>query len=249
MSEIRERSFEWRASSTAEGDGLTLEGYAAVFDQWTEIEDWDGRYLESLARGAFRKTLRERKDRVLLQYDHGHHPVLGSIPLGSIEQLKEDAHGLFVRARLHDNWMTQPVRDGISSGAIQDMSFRFRVIGEQVEKATKANQLDRRTITEVALFELGPVAFGAYAGTDVGLRAWADAAPVELRAALLDGRADTMTVDSTPTPAGSTTGDETGAADRDEPAMQVTRQERRRWAAVLRGVNHEQAGAPAERAA
>lgn len=273
--QLCDRSFDWRASAPDDGgDGLTLEGYAAVFDQWTQIEDWEGVYMESLARGAFKKTLRERRDRVLLQYDHGHHPVLGSIPIGHIEMLREDDHGLYVRARLHDNWMTQPVRDAVASGAVSGMSFRFKPIAEKIEQPAKAKDLPKRTLTEVALFELGPVAFPAYSGTEVGLRAWADAAPTELRSALLnqlpldppeapvlelvavDGvdaddeqRGDTMTDESTPDPAGTSTGDLDGAADRDEPVIRATRLERRQMAAFLSGVIHESPGPAASAAA
>lgn len=254
---IAERRFEWRATADP-GDGLTLEGYAAVFDQWTQIDDWDGTYLESIARGAFRKTLRERKDRVVLQYDHGHHPLIGSLPIGQIDALREDDHGLHVKARLHENWLTQPLRDAITSGSISGMSFRFRPIAHREEPA-KGKTLPKRTITEVALYELGPVAFPAYEGTSVGLRAWANAAPAEFRSALLVGEEgpelvvpmvlpagqtkstltfaipDTMTNERTLTPAGTTTGDEDRAAAEDEPAK-ATRQERRQMATLLCGV-------------
>jgi HK97 family phage prohead protease len=238
MSDYCERSFEWRAAADA-GDGLTLEGYAAVFDEWTEVNDWDGPFMESISRGAFRKTLRERKDRVVLQYDHGHHPLIGSLPVGQIETLREDAHGLYVKARLHDNWLTEPLRDAISSGAVSGMSFRFKPIAEKNEQPTKPNQLPKRTLTEVALYELGPVAFPAYSGTSVGLRAWADAAPAEFRSAfeeVLDAteRADMIPDERTPASAGTTTEDRAAAIE-DEP-VKATRQERRQKAALLAGV-------------
>jgi HK97 family phage prohead protease len=236
--DLCERSFEWRAAPDGAGDGLTLEGYAAVFDQPTEINDFDGRYLESIAPGAFRKTLRERKDRVLLQYDHGHHPLIGSLPVGQIETLREDAHGLYVKARLHDNWLTEPLRDAITSGAVKGMSFRFKPIAEKNEQPTKANQLPRRTLTEVALMELGPVAWPAYQGTSVGLRAWADAAPAEFRSAfeVHDDNADGDIVDDERTPASAgTTTEDRAAAIEDEP-VKATRQERRQKAALLAGV-------------
>lgn len=258
MSDFCDRSFEWRASTSDDSDGLTLEGYAAVFDQWTEINDFEGRYLESISRGAFRKTLRERKDRVVLQYDHGQHPLLGSLPVGQIESLREDAHGLYVKARLHDNWMTQPLRDGIASGAVKDMSFRFRPLKERIEDPKTAKDIPKRTLTEVALFELGPVAFGAYEGTSVGLRAWADVAPAEFRSAFLvdeDGAdegddtvvelaeraAATLDDQSTSASAGcESTEDPTEAAAEVEPAR-TTRQDRRHMAAVLRGMQNADA--------
>ncbi|MBM4569313.1 HK97 family phage prohead protease, partial [Rhodococcus hoagii] len=50
------RSVEFRANASAgDGDGRTLEGYAAVFDQDTEINSWEGRFTERIAKGAFKK--------------------------------------------------------------------------------------------------------------------------------------------------------------------------------------------------
>ena len=67
------------------GDGLTLEGYAAVFDSPTRIDSWEGQFDEVIQRGAFKKTLRERTP--VLQFDHGQHPLIGSIPLGTIQSV------------------------------------------------------------------------------------------------------------------------------------------------------------------
>lgn len=160
------RCVEFRADSPG-GDGLTLEGYAAVFDQWAEINDWDGVFREQIARGAFRKTIKERTP--VLQFDHGRHPLVGSIPLGTIQRLSEDDHGLHVQARLSDNWLVEPVRDAIRDGAISGMSFRFEVIQDKIRRDTE-DRVPERTITEVKLHELGPVVFPAYDTTEVGVR-------------------------------------------------------------------------------
>lgn len=148
------------------GDGFTLEGYAAVFDTPTRIDSWEGRFDEVIARGAFGKTISER--RPVLQFDHGRDVATGSVPIGAIEELREDDHGLFVRARLHDNARVEPIRQAIASGAIDGMSFRFRVTREEWDESTDTPQ---RTIREVDLYELGPVVFPAYAATSVGVRA------------------------------------------------------------------------------
>lgn len=159
------RTFEFR--STAGGDGLTLDGYAAVFDTPTLIDSWEGKFTEQLKRGAFKKTLAERTP--VLQFDHGAHPMIGSIPLGTFTSLTEDARGLKVQARLSDNWLVQPVRDAIRDGAITGMSIRFRVIQDKWTKPTDGSTLSR-SITEVALLEAGPVVFPAYDTTSVGVR-------------------------------------------------------------------------------
>ena len=65
-------------------------------------------------------------------WDHGQHPLIGSIPIGSVESIREDSHptlapegGAHIVARLHDNWLIEPVRDAIKSGSVDGMSFRF----------------------------------------------------------------------------------------------------------------------------
>ena len=147
-------------------DGLTLEGYAAVFNEWTDIVDYDGVFREQIAPGAFKRTLGMRMP--VLQFDHGQHPLIGSIPLGRINSITEDGHGLRVRARLSDNWMVEPVRDAIRDGAITGMSFRFRVLDDAWSRTRDG--LAERTIREVELYEVGPVVFPAYNQTSVGVR-------------------------------------------------------------------------------
>lgn len=151
--------------SDEDGDGLTLEGYAAVFDSSTLIDSWEGTFTESIQRGAFAKTISERTP--VLQFDHGTHPLIGSIPLGVIRTIREDDHGLFVRARLSDNWLIEPVRDAIRDGAVNGMSFRFRVIQD---RWNHEDEPPHRTLVEVSAPELGPVVFPAYEDTDAGVR-------------------------------------------------------------------------------
>ena len=157
------RSVEFRAEPSS--DGLTLDGYGAVFGEWTEIHDRSGAFMEQIAPGAFKRTIGQRMP--VLQFDHGAHPLIGSIPLGRITSIIEDSHGLRVKARLSDNWLVEPVRDAIRDGAVSGMSFRFRVVSDQWEQRDGA---DYRTITEVELYEVGPVVFPAYEATTVGVR-------------------------------------------------------------------------------
>lgn len=159
----RAAAFELRSGDT--GDGFTLEGYGAVFSEVTRIDSWEGLFDEKIARGAFAKTISERKP--VLQFDHGHDAATGSVPIGAIEELREDKHGLFVRAKMHDNARVEPIRQAIASGAIDGMSFRFRVIREEWDES---GDIPMRTINEVELFELGPVVFPAYEATTVGVR-------------------------------------------------------------------------------
>jgi HK97 family phage prohead protease len=188
----REVSFRASTSDGGDGDGLTLDGYAAGFGQATRIDSWEGMFDETFARGSFRKTLRERSP--LMQYDHGRHPLIGSIPIGRYDSLTEDEQGLHVVGRLTDNWLIQPVRDAIADGGVTGMSIRFEVVKDEWRdakgKVVKAEELmdllwqpgDRgplqRTVKEAKLLEAGPVAWPAYPQTSVGVRAQAEAAAI-----------------------------------------------------------------------
>lgn len=176
--DVRERTASFTVTRQADGDGLSLEGYAAVFNQPTRIHDLFGEFDEVIAPGAFRRTIGQKgASGIRLQFDHGHHPLIGSIPLGSIDELQEDSRGLHVRASLTDNWLVQPVRDAIRDGAVDGMSFRFRVVREETDESVEP---ELRTVKEVELFELGPVVWPAYEQTTVGVRSR------ELVAALMD---------------------------------------------------------------
>lgn len=181
------RSVPFRIRSTEDaGDGLTIDGYAAVFGQTTQIDSWEGTFQEQFRMGAFRKSLRERTP--LMQYDHGMHPLIGSIPIGRYDTLTEETQGLHVQGRLTDNWLIQPVRDAIRDGGITGMSIRFSVVRDEWtdtngKKITDPQELaellwapgDRgpiqRTVIEARLLEAGPVAWPAYEQTSVDVRA------------------------------------------------------------------------------
>jgi len=199
----------------AGGDGFTLEGYAAVFNAPTRVDSWEGTFDEEVHAGAFRKTIGERTP--VMQFDHGHDIATGSVPIAAIEELSEDDHGLFVRARMFENDRVEPIREAIAAGAIDGMSFKFRVTREQWFE--RDDDYDLRTIKEVELFELGPVVFPAYEATSVGVRSLlADLTPEQQHRLLDDlGRLDAAhrgtSGDATPTPPDAGTSGSNGGAD------------------------------------
>lgn len=188
---IRECPFETRAESETDGqgDGFTISGHGAVFNTRTTINSWEGQFQEEIHPGAFKRTLRNQVP--MMQYDHGNHPLIGSIPLGVWSRAEEDELGVYVEGRITDNWLMQPVRDAIENKGIKGMSFRFSVVREvwvdqagtrikdqDVEMALWAP--DRlgyevslplvRQLKEVRAPEIGPVAWPQYTETDVGVR-------------------------------------------------------------------------------
>ena len=161
------RSVDFRMVENS--DGQTLEGYAAVFDSPTVINGWEGHFVEVIERGAFARTVRNNPKPVM-QFDHGTHPMVGGLPIGTIQELREDEEGLFVRAKLHDNWLIEPVRDAIREGSLTGMSFKFTIPEGGVTVTRGEDDIEIHTLTDLNLHELGPVVWPAYKETSVGVR-------------------------------------------------------------------------------
>ncbi|GFG83382.1 HK97 family phage prohead protease [Mycolicibacter algericus] len=188
-----------RADGDINGDGRTFRGYGAVFNSPTRIDSWEGRFDEQFAPSAFRKTIRENTPK--FQFDHGRHPLIGSVPIGVITSIAEDERGLDVQARLGQHLFIDFIQEALSTGAINGMSIRFSVVREEWRDATgsvvPADEVDERlwngrrgddepllrTILEAKLTEVGPVVWPAYTDTTAGVRS---AEPVTIDPARLD---------------------------------------------------------------
>lgn len=161
------------------GDGNAMIGYPVVFNEWAEITSFDGAFLERVDRRALNRTLNDRGDRVKVQFDHGMHPQIGSLPLGKPSVMKPDERGMFVEVPLSDTAYNRDIiKPLLRDGAIDGMSFRFQVMKDEWDEEPQRSDhnpdgLPERTITEVRLFEFGPVTFPAYEATQVGIRSQA----------------------------------------------------------------------------
>lgn len=149
-SEVRTNQIELRAI----GDGMTFEGYAAVFNSQSE----DLGFRELIKPGAFRKSLRGRH-RMMLLWNHDASQPLASTRNGSLK-LTEDDRGLKVSAQLPDTTLGRDIAELVRTGVIDAMSFGF-----QVKKDSWSADGQTRTLEEIALHEVSLVSFPAYEGT------------------------------------------------------------------------------------
>jgi HK97 family phage prohead protease len=178
-------------------DGFTLDGYGAVFNTDTVINSWEGKFRERIAPGAMKKSFRENPP--IIQFDHGHHSLIGSIPVAELTSISEDSDpvlapdgGAHVIGRMFDNWLVEPLRDAIRAQAIKGMSFRFEVVREEWRTAegkivkdedelyglleqtwfrdVPPEELLTRTLKELKVPEVGPVVWPAYVETSVSVR-------------------------------------------------------------------------------
>lgn len=175
---------EFRA--TANGDTLTFEGYASVTD--TPYDVYGGApygWTETIARGAFKKTLKEGADIAFLINHEG--MTLARTKSGTL-RVNEDAKGEHVLADLDARM--GPVRDlsiAGERGDVDEMSIGFRVVRDAWfdERGEPSNNMEgtRREIREINQDkgDVSAVNYGASPTTSGGFRS-VDIALAELRA-------------------------------------------------------------------
>jgi HK97 family phage prohead protease len=150
-----------------------------VFDQWTTIDSiYEGRFIERIAEGAFKKTISENRAEMRMLFQHGRDPQIGDKPLAPIEELGEDQAGGFYAGQMLDTSYNRDLIPGLEAG-LYGSSFRFAVTKEEFDRkprksAHNPEALPERTIREVRLMEFGPVTFPAYAGASAGIRSLTD---------------------------------------------------------------------------
>jgi HK97 family phage prohead protease len=139
--------------------GRRLEGYAATFGAAAEI---GGRFVETIARGAFAATLRRRAD-VLALVDHDRARVLARTRSGTL-RLAEDTRGLAFDLDVPDTSAGRDVLALAERGDLGGMSFGFTAVDEHLDG-------DRRELRAVELHEISVVlAWPAYGGTVIQAR-------------------------------------------------------------------------------
>lgn len=160
------RSVALPVEHRADGDKMTVAGYAATFGETADI---GGYFREVIAPGAFTNTLNTADVRAY--YGHDRQRLLGRSSAGTL-RLKEDAKGLAVEIDLPDTTDGRDVRELIARGDITGMSFGFIVTHDEWDMT---GTVDTRTIHEVELLEVSVVSEPAYEGTSIALRSRDDA--------------------------------------------------------------------------
>lgn len=166
-----ERRFSQRAVPRLEtregGDKPVIRGYAAVFYDGTpdtEYELWDGA-RERIMPWAFKESLRGSDD-VVAQFNHDANHVLGRRSASTL-RLWTDDRGLLYEVDPPDTTLGRDVVELLRRGDVRGSSFMFQV---RQEKWIHGDKTDVRELHELALFDVGPVTFPAYAATTAGVR-------------------------------------------------------------------------------
>lgn len=144
-----------------EGKPNVVEGYAAVFNDETEI---GGQFVERVAPGAFDGA--DMSNTVAL-FNHNIDQPLARVGRGLL--LEVDERGLKYRFELGNQSYAKDLAENIRMGNVSTSSFGFTVRDDEWER--RDDGLNLRTIKEVGLlFDVSPTTQGAYPTTEVGLR-------------------------------------------------------------------------------
>ena len=186
MSESKEtRYFELRAEAAIDSEDLVFTGYASVFNSPYSVADSRGVYNEIVNPGAFSKTLNEQDDvKFLINHD--------GIPLartksGTLE-LREDEHGLFVKAELDEaNPRVAEISSALKRGDLSEMSFGFHAIKDEFTDGGETRTLKELRLLDVSVvtWPANPATVGKIRGVDLG----------ELQSTLAEVRNDEATID------------------------------------------------------
>lgn len=117
-----QRLIEMRA--VGEGDKMTIEGYAIVYDSPATHKHGNRSFTEVIKRGALDKT--NMKD-VPLRYNHNDNVMIMARTRNNSLRLIKDEKGLLIQADLIDTQSNRDLYKGIQEGLIDKMSFAFTV--------------------------------------------------------------------------------------------------------------------------
>jgi len=154
LSKMETRTNVTQIEVREEANGMSFTGYAAIFDSPSEPLP----FTETIARGAFKKTLRARND-IKFLWNHDAGEILGSTRAKTLK-LYEDERGLRVEGILPNTSRGRDVKELLLRGDIDSMSFGFSVVRDDW-----SSDGSQRTLKDVRLHEVSLVAWPAYTAT------------------------------------------------------------------------------------
>jgi HK97 family phage prohead protease len=155
----------------SDGDGRTVDAYAAVFGQPTEIRDQYGHYYETIDRTAFDGVLK-RNVKPAVFFNHGR-DIYGnpsdkwSAPVAVHRSASADGRGLRVSSWYVNTPAGDEALELMRSGAVDGFSFSGKPNRSRTIPAARGEDLPTIVRQELGFAEYGPAVFRAYADARV----------------------------------------------------------------------------------
>jgi HK97 family phage prohead protease len=181
----REYRIQKNAIRAKKGEKPGIEGHAAVFNQLSVDLGW---FRERIMPGAFTANLKASPD-VRCLFNHDPNLILGRTTAGTL-RLKEDDKGLFYDCDTPDTQTARDLQTSIERGDVDQCSFGFMVRKQKwseepdPDDPTGKSMMNVREVHDAELFDVSPVTYPAYTGTDVSKRMntlFPDGVPAEVR--------------------------------------------------------------------
>ncbi|KQR27214.1 hypothetical protein ASF91_19540 [Rhizobium sp. Leaf155] len=152
----------WKpAEIRADGDTIRVSGYAAIFNEETDI---GGMFREVVLPGAFKEAI--GRDDVVFLINHDGLP-LARTRSGTLK-LTEDDKGLFIETELDpEDPDVKSIVPKMKRGDLDKMSFAF---WPDLQEWDDTKEPPLRRINKVRLYDVSIVTTPAYDGTEIGLR-------------------------------------------------------------------------------
>jgi len=139
--EIKTVKFEIKEVDDEEG---TFTGYAATFSKTPDS------YGDIIEPGAFTKTIKERKDKIKILWQHSPYE-----PIGKPLEMTEDEKGLFVKGKISTGVQRgREVMVLMKDKVITELSIGYETIKQEWDKGI-------RHLKELKLYDFSPVTFAA----------------------------------------------------------------------------------------
>lgn len=161
--EKRTMAFEVRAQDE-ETEGRTIEGYAALFGEETDM----GWYREIIEPGAFDQA--DLSD-VRALFNHDANLILARTASGTLT-LSVDERGLKYSFTVPNTTLGNDLLEMVRRGDISQSSFAF-IIDEQSWEIKSDEETELRRITKIqVVYDVAPVTYPAYETTTVTARSY-----------------------------------------------------------------------------
>lgn len=150
----------------AKGDGGNkITGFAAVYDEFTEIRDlWGDTFHERIVKGAFKDTLSDGHD-IFALHNHNWNKVIGRT--GANLVLEDRENGLYFDLVPNQTSLGRDMLEDVRSGLIKGCSFGFRIVDQDWEER---DGTWFRTINKAELSEITLTPIPAYSQTNAEVR-------------------------------------------------------------------------------
>lgn len=172
---VKQESKNIQFEIKALGEDGTFEGYASTFGG---IDVYD----DTIEPGAFTETIAQKTPALLWQHDSGD-------VIGVIDELREDGHGLYMKAHLliEDISKAKEAHILLKAKALSGLSIGYVPVEYWYEKNDKARWGEVRHLKKIDLWEISIVTFPADSGAGVtGVKSFSDMGIREIEDTLRD---------------------------------------------------------------